>query len=106
MKAKQLYIPALLMISFAGIQSPLTGKPAFNSHKAEQATPDTLVLPAPFATPSVDNSSKAIGWPEGKTPIAPEGFTVSKFADGLDNPRWLYVHWPIPSVMDLQKQPA
>ncbi|MEO6316271.1 MAG: sorbosone dehydrogenase family protein [Chitinophagaceae bacterium] len=50
--------------------------------------PDTL--PPPFATESVKHYSKVIGWPAGKTPVAPAGFTVSKFADGLDNPRWLY----------------
>jgi len=48
-------------------------------------------LPAPYATRSVQNFSRVIGWPEGKTPVAPEGFTVNKFADGLDNPRWIYV---------------
>ncbi len=32
-----------------------------------------------------------IGWPEGKTPTAPEGFKVTKFAGNLRNPRWLYV---------------
>src|SRR5688572_731682 len=48
-------------------------------------------LPAPYATKSVQNFSKVIGWPEGKTPIAPVGFTVTMFADGLDNPRWIYV---------------
>ena len=31
-----------------------------------------------------------IGWKEGETPIAPAGFTISKFAEGLDNPRWIY----------------
>ncbi len=48
-------------------------------------------LPEPFATPSTRRNSKVIGWPEGKTPIAPAGFTVTKFADKLNNPRWLYV---------------
>jgi glucose/arabinose dehydrogenase len=48
-------------------------------------------LPEPFATPSTRRNSKVIGWPEGKTPIAPPGFTVTKFADKLNNPRWLYV---------------
>jgi glucose/arabinose dehydrogenase len=48
-------------------------------------------LPPPFATPSAVNFSKLIGWPEGKTPDAPPGFTVSLYADGLDYPRWLYV---------------
>jgi len=50
-----------------------------------------LTLPPPYATESKTNSSKVIGWPEGKTPIAPEGFTVTKFADGFENPRWTYI---------------
>ena len=48
-------------------------------------------LPAPFATKSTTNNSKVIDWPAGKTPTAPEGFTVTKFADGFDHPRWIYV---------------
>ncbi len=47
-------------------------------------------LPAPYATKSTKNFSKVIGWKEGETPIAPTGFVVSKFAEGLDNPRWIY----------------
>jgi glucose/arabinose dehydrogenase len=53
------------------------------------AAKDTL--PPPFATKSVRNDSKVIAWPEGKTPVAPEGFIVTKFADSLDSPRWVYV---------------
>jgi len=52
---------------------------------------ENVALPEPFATKSVRNSSKTIGWSDGKTPVAPAGFTVSKFADSLDNPRWMYV---------------
>ena len=48
-------------------------------------------LPPPFATKSEKNFSKVIGWKDGKTPAAPSGFTVTKFADGLDHPRWIYV---------------
>lgn len=69
--------------------------------KMEETMPDTTAastsssssdtLPPPFATKSVTNNSKVIGWPENKTPVAPEGFTVTKFADSLDNPRWIYV---------------
>jgi len=50
-----------------------------------------LTLPPPYATESKSNNSKVIGWPEGKTPKAPEGFTVTKFADGFENPRWTYI---------------
>ena len=52
---------------------------------------DSVILPAPYATPSARNNSKVIGWSAGKTPLAPAGFSVSSFADGLDNPRWIYV---------------
>ncbi len=48
-------------------------------------------LPAPFATPAVRNSARVIGWKNGKTPVAPAGFVVTKFADSLENPRWIYV---------------
>ncbi len=33
----------------------------------------------------------AVGWPDGGAPIAPPGFTVTRFAEGLDHPRWLLV---------------
>jgi glucose/arabinose dehydrogenase len=51
---------------------------------------DRFKLPAPFATPSVRNTSKVIGWPKGKMPTAAAGFEVSLFADNLDNPRQAY----------------
>jgi glucose/arabinose dehydrogenase len=48
-------------------------------------------LPEPYATKSKTKFSNVIGWPEGKTPIAPEGFSVTKFSDGFDNPRNIFV---------------
>lgn len=50
---------------------------------------DTLA--APYATGSSKNFSKVIGWGAQETPKAPPGFTVTRFADGLDHPRWIYV---------------
>jgi glucose/arabinose dehydrogenase len=50
-----------------------------------------ITLPPPYATESKSKFSKVIGWPEGKTPVAPAGFTVTKFADGFENPRWTYI---------------
>ncbi|MEO6231439.1 MAG: sorbosone dehydrogenase family protein [Ferruginibacter sp.] len=47
-------------------------------------------LPAPFATKSTKNFSKIIGWKDGQLPLAPQGFTVTKFAD-VEQPRWIYV---------------
>lgn len=41
----------------------------------------------PYATPAVINHPVVIGWPEGRTPTAPRGWEVVKFAGGLENPR-------------------
>src|SRR4051812_43084818 len=48
-------------------------------------------LPPPFQTKSVRNYSNVIGWPKGKTPMAPRGFKVNLFANYLHNPRNIYV---------------
>lgn len=47
-------------------------------------------LPAPLESKSVTRYSKVVGWEQGTTPVAPAGFTVTRFADGLQNPRWIY----------------
>ncbi|WP_260171447.1 sorbosone dehydrogenase family protein [Sphingomonas sp. BK481] len=41
----------------------------------------------PYATASVVNHPKTIGWPDGRKPVAPRGYEVIKFAGGLDYPR-------------------
>ena len=46
-------------------------------------------LPPPHATKSSMNFSNVVGWKDGEKPIAPDGFTVTLYADGFDNPRWL-----------------
>ena len=48
-------------------------------------------LPAPDSPliPTL-NFSAHEPWPKGKTPAAPKGFSVSRYAS-LDHPRWLYV---------------
>ncbi len=61
--------------------------------------PDTVVqtavgalqLPPPYATKSVTVRSTVKKWPADKMPVAPQGFIVSKFADGLKNPRNTYI---------------
>ncbi|WP_165749739.1 PQQ-dependent sugar dehydrogenase [Cellulophaga sp. Z1A5H] len=50
-----------------------------------------LILPKPYATESVSKQNKLVDWPAGKMPTAPEGFEVTKFADGFQNPRWTYI---------------
>jgi len=48
-------------------------------------------LPPPNATKSSMNFSTVLGWKDGKMPQAPTGFVVTKFADGLQNPRWMCI---------------
>jgi glucose/arabinose dehydrogenase len=65
-----------------------------NHSKADGvSTPEKQVvdLPAPYQSKSVKNYCKVIGWPAGKTPVAPSGFTVSLFVDSLRNPRNIYI---------------
>ena len=49
-------------------------------------------LPAPNEglLPTV-NIAPAVGWPEGRLPVAAAGTQVNAFAGELDHPRWLYV---------------
>src|ERR1700761_3890529 len=48
-------------------------------------------LPPPYQTKSVRNYCKLIGWQKGQRPTAPAGFKVSLYANGLDNPRNIYI---------------
>src|SRR6185295_17511990 len=57
----------------------------------EKIVRQEIKLPAPYDTKSAIHFSKAVGWPEGLTPKAPEGFKVTEFAGDLQNPRWIYV---------------
>jgi glucose/arabinose dehydrogenase len=83
----------LLLVLFFSFFSCNPVKLNSNSYKGSAQTSgyraDTLAQP--FATRSSKNFSKVIGWTAGKTPVAPTGFMVTKFAEGLDHPRWIYV---------------
>ncbi|TKB96558.1 PQQ-dependent sugar dehydrogenase [Pedobacter cryotolerans] len=51
----------------------------------------TVALPEADTKASKTNFSKVVPWPEGKTPTAPAGFTVTKFAEGMKSPRNIVV---------------
>lgn len=55
------------------------------------ATNQNLVLPAPDTTHRAEKRSETIGWPAGKAPAAPAGFTVTRFAADLKHPRRIYI---------------
>ena len=48
-------------------------------------------LPKPYATAGVANPSQRIARPPGVLPDVPAGFSVSVYASGLRNPRWMTV---------------
>jgi len=48
---------------------------------------DTLKLPAPDEKNAKNKFSKVMGWPKDKAPIAPQGFTVTRFAENIKSPR-------------------
>jgi glucose/arabinose dehydrogenase len=50
---------------------------------------DAKDLPAPFATKSATNGPRVVDRPANVVPVAPPGFKVGLFADGLDEPRKL-----------------
>ncbi len=75
-------IVAALLFVF-GSQPPSTDGDLVG-HDPRLPQPDTSLLPT-------INFSQAEAWPNGKQPTAPPGFKVTRFASGLDHPRWLYV---------------
>lgn len=100
MKHLPLLLPAALLLAACnqsannGTQTP----DAAASADTTATAPDTATaaalpvdLPPPNATKSVTKRVDIIDWPAGKTPTAPAGFTVTKYADGFEGPRWLYV---------------
>lgn len=48
-------------------------------------------LPEPRGGVPVINVAPAVGWAEGAAPAAPEGFVVTRYAENLEHPRWIYV---------------
>ncbi len=85
----------LLSISFILLTSGSCNDKQAEAAKQEDNLVQTaigpLVLPPPYATESAVKRSEVKGWEDGQTPIPPAGFTVTRFAEGLDNPRWIYV---------------
>ncbi|RZK59558.1 MAG: sorbosone dehydrogenase family protein [Pedobacter sp.] len=55
--------------------------------KVKTGAGKTIELPEADTKTSKTNFSKVVVWPEGKTPTAPAGFVVTKFAEGMKSPR-------------------
>lgn len=80
---KNYFFPTIIVL-FAGCKE----KKSENTSSDKVVTKtDTLNLPAPDEKNSHNKFSNVIGWPDNKTPVAPEGFTVTRFADKIKSPR-------------------
>ncbi|WP_231462241.1 MULTISPECIES: sorbosone dehydrogenase family protein [unclassified Pedobacter] len=90
MKKQLLYTTLLSSAIFASCQSGSKSNSQSDSLESDTTAKTAVAdlnLPAPDTTASKNKFSKVIGWPEGKTPIAPDGFVVTKFASGIKSPR-------------------
>lgn len=88
----------LLAVSTAEMSAQVINKLS-NKQKAElalrpadvvQTAIGELKIVPPFSSKSITKESKFIGW-GNKTPTAPEGFKVTKFAEKLQHPRRTYI---------------
>jgi glucose/arabinose dehydrogenase len=88
-------VAALALFSCGDNQSEKKAENAGKADTVAAVNQQAVKLPAPFASPSVNNFCKVIGWSRAdageRKPTAPAGFQVVKFADSLNNPRWIYV---------------
>ena len=75
-------LPLILALSACETESVLPESVGFG---ADPQLPQARVQRVPTV-----KIAPAVGWPEGRTPVAAQGLAVNAFAIGLDHPRWLY----------------
>jgi glucose/arabinose dehydrogenase len=94
MLSKAYCLPLLLTMAACSQPSKREKQEAAANTPAQDVTTpaaEAVHLPVPYETKSATRRVKVIGWPAGKTPIAPAGFTVTEYAGNLDSPRWIHV---------------
>ena len=74
-----LFAAALVLSSPAGAQE----------RPGQRFTVSAASLPAPYATPGVDNHSTVIARPKGALPQVPRGFAIRPYVTGLTHPRFM-----------------
>jgi glucose/arabinose dehydrogenase len=90
-------IAAIVLVAAAhdisDVENVITGPNVFTDYTKEKPGTFRKItvadLPQPFATKSAGNPSQRGERPEGAWPIAPPGFKVGLYAQGLDTPREL-----------------
>jgi len=79
---KKLVLAAALALAACSQPAP----PAEHGYGADPQLP----APQERMLPTV-NTADAIGWAADASPRAPEGFAVTRYAENLDHPRWVYL---------------
>jgi glucose/arabinose dehydrogenase len=83
----RLLTPAIFAIAAVSLSACDQGHPPPQSNFGPHPV---LPPPAPQTFPTI-RANSVEPWPAGAAPVAPAGFTVTRFAEGLHHPRWLYV---------------
>lgn len=96
MKTSYITLALVAVFALASCKKDRVTKEEKQEAKAEGSTTvqtaiGPLTLVAPFTTESTTKRNSMVDWPEGQTPKAPAGFTVTKFATDLKNPRNSYI---------------
>lgn len=95
MKNKATLLTLIGLISLSSCNGQVSKKEKEQARAQGSTTVQTavgeLTLPAPYATESVTKRSGMTDWPDGQGPKVPAGFTVTKFATDLENPRNTYI---------------
>lgn len=81
---KKYLLPAVALLFFSCKESK--NKTTSDTDEIVTKT-DILKLPPPDEKGAKNKFSNVIGWPAGKSPTAPEGFTVTRFAENIKSPR-------------------
>ena len=81
----------LAALTLALLATTACGKPSDTPASATYGPDVKLQAPEKGGPIPTLNPARAVGWPAGGAPVAPAGFTVTRFAEGLAHPRWLYV---------------
>lgn len=79
---KKLVLVAAFVLASCGEPTP----PAEHGYGVQPQLPN----PQSGILPTI-NIAEAIGWADGAAPTAPAGFVVTRYAEDLEHPRWLYV---------------
>lgn len=83
---KNYLLPISAILLFACKENDKKNNPIDSANTVSTQT-DTLKLPPPDEKNAKNKFSNVIGWPKDKSPTAPAGFFVTRFAENIKSPR-------------------